>query len=186
MISRAGICLAAYVIVFILMLFIPIPDGWYISTPTQVAIELLAAPAVGHLYGCEFCGQTSIFQYRAYFQTAGFLACVASQPVMIYQLLALASPASGNRGRLMLATFATIVAFIVGLLFCYIVVLLIVISIRINWNQISISVVWTFTAYIDMAITYLLHAGLAFQWPVLVASLAWLNRPRAPSPRLTT
>jgi sec-independent protein translocase protein TatC len=179
---RAGICLAAYVVAFTLVI-LPIPSVSEL-TPTQVAVGLLAAPAEGHLFGCDFCGQETIFRYRAYVQSAAFLAFVTIQPVLMYQLLALASPAAGNRKRLSLATFATVVAFIFGLLFGYILVLPVAIGFAINWNPIDISINWKFTAYIDKVSTLLFYTGLAFQWPVLLASLARLNRlPRQRSAR---
>jgi Sec-independent protein secretion pathway component TatC len=165
---RALVCLVTYVVA-LLLVALPNPFGVHEPTATETAMRLLVAPASGHMQGPPGSG------FVAYFQVAGILALIVSQPVFISQLLALVSPTSAMRRRLLLTTFAMLVSGTIGLLFGYILVLPVAVVYVFQWNPIEIQVQWQLSEYLWTVATLVLYFGLIFELPALLAGLVWLG-----------
>jgi sec-independent protein translocase protein TatC len=170
---RARICLATYIVAFIVTLF-PVPFVTYDSI-TQTMLSVLMLPFQAHVFdGPREDG------YRIYFQFATVLAAVLASPVLIYHVLALASPSPADRMRRFLTTCEMLLAFIVGLLIGYAHVLPLWISRMFTFSTADINggieAHWTFGEYAAAATRLLLCLGLAFQIPAFLAGLAWIGR----------
>ena len=150
----------------------PIPYLTNGNSVTQMVMELIAAPAEGHLQYL-----TPGEGFVTYFQLALMLGFVLGLPVITWQVIAFVLPAllPHEKKYLYMAVPGAMVSFAIGLLFGYVLVLPVAIGFLVNWNPIGITVMWQFSEYIGTVSTLLLYMGLAFETPLLMFFLTKLR-----------
>jgi sec-independent protein translocase protein TatC len=150
---------------------IPIP--WLTrDSVTQTVMNLVAAPAQGHLQYLQ-PGEGFI----TYFQLALMVGFVLALPVITYQLIMFVLPAllPHEKKYLYMALPGAMLSFIIGVLFGYILVIPVAINFLLNWNPADIVMMWQFSEYIGTVSTLLLWMGLAFETPLLMFFLTKLR-----------
>lgn len=163
---------AAALVVGMLVAAIPIPYVTNGVSVTQMVMELIAAPADGHLQYLK-PGEGFV----TYFQLALMLGFVLGLPVITWQAIAFVIPAllPHEKKYLYMALPGAMFSFACGLLFGYILVLPVAIGFLIQWNPIEISVMWQFSEYIETVSMLLIYMGLAFETPLLMFFLTKLR-----------
>jgi sec-independent protein translocase protein TatC len=168
--DRLIICSVALVVGLIIAA-IPIP--WLTTdSVTQTVMNLVAAPAMGHLQYLQ-PGEGFI----TYFQLAMMVGFVLALPVITYQVIGFVLPAllPHEKKYLYMALPGAMLSFIIGVLFGYVLVIPVAINFLLNWNPADIVMMWQFSEYIGTVSTLLLWMGLAFETPLLMFFLTKLR-----------
>lgn len=197
-IIRAGICLVAYVVAFIAVVTYPFPGRWQSYTVTTAAIELLELPWPTGRVGCDLCQNQGIL--RTYFEVASLLTIMVVQPILTYQVFALASVPPIKRIRICLSAIACFVSFTIGVLFSYAIVLPVAFHLLISWTPnylgrkqifsgyLGSDLTWELSFYLRKTSMLLFLLGLICALPAFLAGLVWLGilpepvRPGRPQP----
>jgi sec-independent protein translocase protein TatC len=150
---------------------IPIPGVIDVSV-TQAAMDLIAAPAQGHLQYLK-----SGEGFVTYFQVALMLGFILALPVITWQAIAFVLPAllPHEKKYLYMAVPGAMLSFAAGLMFGYILVIPVAIDFLLRWNPIDLVVMWQFSEYMSTVSTLLLYMGLAFETPLLMFFLTKLR-----------
>jgi sec-independent protein translocase protein TatC len=168
--DRLIICSVALVVGLVIAA-IPIP--WLTTdSVTQTVMDLVAAPAKGHLQYLQ-PGEGFI----TYFQLAMMVGFVLALPVVTYQVIGFVLPAllPHEKKYLYMALPGAMLSFIIGVLFGYVLVIPVAINFLLNWNPADIVMMWQFSEYIGTVSTLLLWMGLAFETPLLMFFLTKLR-----------
>lgn len=150
---------------------IPIPYVTDVSV-TQAVMDLIAAPAQGHLQYLK-PGEGFV----TYFQVALMMGFILALPVITWQAISFVLPAllPHEKKYLYMAVPGAMISFSMGLMFGYILVIPVAIDFLLRWNPIEITVMWQFSEYINTVSTLLLYMGLAFETPLLMFFLTKLR-----------
>ena len=120
--------------------------------------------------GMQLFALTPFESFGTRFKIAFWSSVVASSPMILWQLLAFFLPAlKPKERRWFVPTFiAAVVLFILGVIFCYAVILKTAIQWLVEQSQGLGDVIPQMSAYIDIIIKFEIGFGIAFQLPLLV------------------
>lgn len=150
---------------------IPLPGITDVSV-TQAVMDLIAAPAQGHLQYLK-PGEGFV----TYFQVALMMGFILALPVITWQAIAFVLPAllPHEKKYLYMAVPGAMLSFAIGLMFGYILVIPVAIDFLLRWNPIDLVVMWQFSEYMSTVSALLLYMGLAFETPLLMFFLTKLR-----------
>ena len=148
-----------------------------------VLVFYLAAPTVGQFLllpindllpqsenGMQLFALTPFESFGTRFKIAFWTSVVACSPMVLWQLLAFFLPALKPKERKwFVPTFAAaVILFILGVVFCYLVILRTAIEWLIDQSHGLGDVIPQMSAYIDIIIKFEIGFGIAFQLPLIV------------------
>lgn len=180
LVVRLKVCAASLVVAFAVAA-IPIPFLPY-PTPAQKVIEIVAAPAAGHL------------QYPApaeglwtYWYVSIALSLVLAQPVLLWQILVRFALLDVPRRTLRLTRIVLLAlgAFAAGGVVWLEVIAPAAIGFSLSGSQ-GVGIHWKYMEYMWTAVTFMFLLGFILEIPVLTFGVVWLrvvNRARLASYR---
>ena len=120
--------------------------------------------------GMQLFALTPFESFGTRFKISFWTSVVAASPMIIWQLLAFFLPAlKPNERKWFVPTFiAAVILFILGVIFCYLVIIRTAISWLVDQSQGLGDVIPQMSAYIDIIIKFEIGFGLAFQLPLIV------------------
>ncbi len=111
-------------------------------------------------------------------QAAFLVGLALALPWITYQLWRFVSPAlyTHERRYVLIFSGSAFAFFLIGMAFCYFVVLPAAISFFYNYTvEMGIAPDWTISNYFDFVVTFLACFGVVFELPVAMAVLTWLG-----------
>ncbi len=161
---RAGLALVAATAVSVLL--------------TSKVIELLIRPAGG--IKPIFLRPTELF--FTYFKVALMTGLCLAMPYVVFQILAFIYPAMENpkerrsfSGLVLFGVIPGTILFLVGVAFCYLVMLPFALRYLLSFGSSLATPQWTIAAYISFVLTFLLGIGLVFETPLVMFVAARLG-----------
>ncbi len=150
---------------------IPVP-GY--SSLTWNVINVVNAPAQGFLQTIK-PGEIFI----TYFKVALVVGAALAMPVLIYQMMKFVLPAlhSHEKKYLYMAAPGVTLAFVIGIVFGYLLLLPFAINFLLTFGvaESGVEVKWAFGEYVGTVTTMLFWMGLAFETPLIMFFLAKLR-----------
>lgn len=152
---------------------VPVPG--YTSLTWNV-ITVVSAPAENHLQYIR-PGESFV----TYFKVALIVALALAMPVIIYQVMAFVLPAlhPHEKKYLYMAAPGVTIAFIIGVLFGYLLLVPVAINFLLTFGQAemngTIESKWSFEEYVGTVTTLLFYMGLAFETPLIMFFLTKLR-----------
>lgn len=195
--SRLIVCVAAFILAFIVCFYFAEPISLFLFHPFKVANNIFAAQGEGHGHGLELL--TALIQataapptageplalvftaplefFFAKLRLAGFGAIALSFPILAWQLYRFVAPGlyRKEKGAFAPFLFASPILFIAGAALVYYVMLPFVLwfslSQQIAGEGIEVSLLPRIGEYLQLVTTLILAFGLSFQLPVVVTLL---------------
>jgi sec-independent protein translocase protein TatC len=158
------------VVVGILVAVVPLP-GYGSITETVVKLLAERAPA-GKL--------TTLGPGEGFFtflQVALIIGIALAMPVIIYQLLAFVTPAlyDNEKKYLYIAVPGVTFSFVVGVAFCYFLMLPFAIAFLGGFQTDIFAPLWSAERYLDFVTTFLFWVGITFELPIVMYFLSKLG-----------
>lgn len=154
-----------------------------ITVIVSVVVFYAAAPMIGQFLimplkdflpqtdqGMQLYALTPFESFGTRFKIAFWTSIIACSPMLAWQILAFLLPALKPKERrwFVPTLIAAVLLFLIGIVFCYLVILNTAISWLIDQSQGLGDVLPQMSAYIDIIIKFEIGFGLAFQIPLIV------------------
>jgi sec-independent protein translocase protein TatC len=155
------------VIVGLVMVVVPFPG---LGALADFVVTRLVEEAPGdRLY---YIGPGEAF--LAYVQVVFVVALSVAMPIIVYQILAFVSPAlyPQEKRYLYMAIPGAAVSFLVGVAFCYYLMVPVAIQFLSGFKPELFIAQWTAEKYLDFVSTFLFWVGLVFELPLVMFFLA--------------
>jgi sec-independent protein translocase protein TatC len=151
---------------------VPLPPDWQKNLTAHLINAVIGIVGRDNLIAIK-PGET----FFTYFQTAMLVGLSLALPVILYQAMAFVLPAlhPHEKKYFYMAVPGATLAFILGVLFGYYVVLPAAIHFLIIFGQAIVEQKWAFAEYADTATTLLFWMGLAFEMPLSIFFLCKLR-----------
>lgn len=142
-------------------------------TFAQQEIDLLVKLANGHTI--QALKPTEAFV--AYLKVSFYTGIAIAMPLLVYQLFRFLAPGltKNERRWILLSLPAISIFFILGLVFCYFLVLPSALDFLLNFGSKSIVVTPTISEFLSFVTQFLLAVGVAFETPVIIFILSKLG-----------
>jgi len=176
---RLIVCSVA-VVVGLLVSAMPLPfltniEGLGIASVAATVMDMLARPAAGFLIYLK-PGEGFV----TYLQVAMTIGFALAMPVLLYQVIAFVLPAlmPHEKKYLYMAIPGSMLSFLVGLMFGYVLVLPVAIEFLKTFSPLPAGVVavqWAFSEYMNTVTTLLFYMAIAFELPLVMFFLTKLR-----------
>jgi sec-independent protein translocase protein TatC len=155
------------VVIGLLVTLIPLPG---MQSLTAFVVQLVADSAPGGVLFSIKPGEA----FFTYLQVSLVLGVALAMPVLVFQVLAFVSPAlyAKEKRYLWIAAPGATLSFLVGVVFCYLVMLPFAISFLGGFAADVIRPTWTAEFYLDFVVGFLFWVGVTFELPIVMYFLA--------------
>jgi sec-independent protein translocase protein TatC len=158
------------VVLGLLVSLIPVPG---FTSLTDYVVGMLVQRAPGGMVVSLRPGEA----FFTYLQVSLMLGLALAMPVLIYQVLAFVTPALYPKEKryLYIAVPGVSLSFLVGVLFCYTLMLPVAIQFLGGFAADKIHPQWASEHYLDFVVTFLFWVGVTFELPIVMYFLSKLG-----------